>query len=518
RPANARFETRDKGTLLIMTITATDAKSPLVAQWNYQTSLPADLFPKTPVVIPPEAAKRLDAVPGFEATRLSLNDAMMPTGLAWRPDGALVIASLEGRAWLARDSDSDGLEDVVRPFSDELAAPYGTQTAGDAVDVITKYALLRLTDSNGDGFADRVRTLASGWGHTQDYHDWAVGLPRDKNGNYYVAFPCQQDGRDLAAARLRGRAIRLVPPPSSSDQRFRVEEFCAGLRFPMGLALNRQGELFASDNQGNWNPFNELNHLQAGKRYGFINKVERKDGFAPPLTPPSINIPHPWTRSVNGIVFLDTPDAVEKKLGRPLYGPFEGHLVGCEYDTRRLIRMSLERIDGVYQGAAYPFSATPNNRPGFQGPICCAIAPDGDVYVGNIRDSGWGGGSNVGSVVRMKFTGNLPPGIAEARAAADGFHLSFTTAMNASHASAAGNYHVSSYRRTSTPAYGGEDQDRRVERIRVVQLASDGKGARLILASPLATGRVYEIRVKSPPGVSLHPAEAHYTLRRIPNR
>jgi hypothetical protein len=42
-----------------------------------------------------------------------------------------------------------------------------------------------------------------------------------------------------------------------------VERFCGGLRFLMGLAVNKAGDLFASDNQGHYNPFNEINQLTA---------------------------------------------------------------------------------------------------------------------------------------------------------------------------------------------------------------------------------------------------------------
>src|SRR5690606_25966127 len=144
--------------------------------------------------------------------------------------------------------------------------------------------------------------------------------------------------REPAAAHLRGRALRLTPrtPTDESPQRFQIEEVCAGLRFPMGLVRTRSGDLFATDNQGNYNPYNELNHLLPGRHYGFINKLEFHPGERPPLTAPAIDIPHPWTRSVNGICALELSDLA---ASRAAFGPFEGHLVGCEYDTRRLVRM-----------------------------------------------------------------------------------------------------------------------------------------------------------------------------------
>ena len=61
------------------------------------------------------------------------------------------------------------------------------------------------------------------------------------------------------------------------------------------------------------------------------------------------------------------------------------------------------------------------------------VSPTGDLYVGNIRDSGWGGGSNTGSLVRLRWRGDLPAGIAEVRARPGGFAIDFTDAGRSPH-------------------------------------------------------------------------------------
>jgi hypothetical protein len=284
------------------------------------------------------------------------------------------------------------------------------------------------------------------------------------------------------------------------------------------VALSPEGELFTTDNQGNYNPFNELNHLRPGARYGFINKLERGTRISGESESSAIEIPHPWTRSVNGIAFLYTPPAVRESLGRDLFGPFEGHLVGCEYDTRRLIRMSLERIGNTYQGAAYPLSIVPDERePTLLGPLVCTVSPKGDLYVGNIHDSGWGGGANIGSIVRLQPTGDWPLGIAEVRAHAKGLTIQFTDSVDRSAAGDASNYHISCFRRISTPAYGGDDVDRRRATIERLTVGEDSRTVELDV-NPMKAGHVYEIRLGplAPGGGALQPAEAYYTMRQIP--
>lgn len=516
-PGGASWSDGPRGPVVSLTA---DAAGTVACELAYRADLPLDRFPVEPPELPPAPVVKLDVVPGYEVVQLPLPISEMPTGLAWKSDGTLVFCSLKGRVFVASDRDGDGLEDTLAPASDDLAAPYGVAVAGEAIDVINKYALLRLHDDDGDGRAERTEVLVSGWGYTQDYHDWAVGLPRDDEGNYYIGLPCQQDDRSEEAAYLRGTALRARPrdPTGDNPRRYAIDVLCAGLRFPMGLALNRQGALFATDNQGNYNPFNELNHLLPGEHYGFINKLEQRPGFAPPLRAPAIDIPHPLTRSVNGICFLYTPAAVREQIGGERFGPFEGHLVGCEYNNQRLFRMSLELVGETYQGAVYPFDVPAREGgPAFEGPVVCGVGPNGDLYVGNLRDSAWGGGQNTGSIVRIRPDGPLPPGIAEVRAAADGFVVEFTQPVDREKALRADSYAVTSYRRISTPAYGGADVDRGAARVRKVEVSADGKQARLVLGR-LREGFVYEIHVQplASPGQVFHPAEAHYTVRKAP--
>ena len=506
----------EDGSILFPESSAQDGSTTLAL--SYRASLKNDVFaPPPPVKTPPVPREEFESVPGFRAVRLPLDNRPMPTALAWRPDGSLIVASLKGRVLIARDTDGDSLEDTWSVFSDELAAPYGVAAAGDAIDVSTKYAVLRLYDDDRDGRADRSEVVAAGWGHTADYHDWTVGLPSDGAGGYYVGLACQQDKRSREAAALRGVVLRLVAPSGSlkPGERFRLETISGGHRFPMGLARDGDGELFVTDNQGNYNPFNELNHVRPGRRYGFINSIEQSPDFKPPTESPAIEIPHPWTRSVNGITFLNGPAKGDSGDVRP-FGPFTGHLVGCEYDTRRLVRMSLQKIGSTYQGVVYPLTRDdPSGESPFLGPISCAISPRGELYVGGIRDSGWGGGNNHGELVRMTFDAErLAPGIAEVRTTSDGFEIDWTKPLAADRLKQAANYSLSSYRRISTPAYGGNDVDRRDETIERIEVAPDGRRTRLFLQE-LRRGFVYELRVRNltPAGVIFHPAEAHITVR-----
>jgi mono/diheme cytochrome c family protein len=508
---------------------------------KYFSEIPSDQVPHVDTISVPTQARQLSIAPGFVATRLPLPDDIMPSALHFRQSGRLTFGTLKGQVYFTDDADGDGDFDKLHLVADGLPTPYGIHVRRDYPDrhrpdgnthihVLTKDGLWLIDPGLESNLSTRRELVASGWGMTDDYHDWAVGLVPGENSEYYIALPCQQDQRNVAAAKHRGQVLKLVPrAPTLDDPRFPglfdLEVVSSGHRFPMGLARNRDGELFVTDNQGNYNPFNELNHVRPGAHFGFINALEKEKGFKPPrLDKPAVDIPHPWTRSVNGICFLETPP--ELLAGIPLaeraghgFGPLEGHLVGCEYDTRALIRMSLQKVGDTYQGAAYPLSIPPDNvEDGLLGPIVCAVSPKGELYVGNIRDSGWGAGNNVGDIVRIKIEPDkLPCGIAEVRATSEGFTIDFFRPVERTKALEAANYSIASYRRESTPAYGGPNLDRRSEKIQSLELSEDGQRVTIKLAD-LRAGFLYEFQLKPlTRGKELfHPAEAHYTLNQIP--
>src|SRR5262249_29529507 len=149
---------------------------------------------KTPVVRSPQRKPRvLPAVAGYEVTRLPLDDGPMPTALAWH-NGKLFVASLNGGIYVAEDSDGDGLPDRYRRFGDYLSAPFGLLSDGKDLLVTHRHELLRLKN---DG--RRSEVVATGWGVSADYHDWAVGPVRDAAGRYYLSLSCQEDARPSAA-------------------------------------------------------------------------------------------------------------------------------------------------------------------------------------------------------------------------------------------------------------------------------------------------------------------------------
>lgn len=468
--------------------------------------------PSAPSTIRPPV-EPVTTVPGYEGQRLPLPRSIMPTALTWTKSGALAFCSLKGEVYIARDSDGDGLEDKLELYDEGLAAPYGIIADGDDLLVAHKPELLRLRDTDGDGRADVRQVLAEGWGYNDNYHDWTFGIVRDSKGNLYVGLGSDyaQPGRPRESSRWRGKVLRIDPAG-------KITPMGHAFRYPTGLAITPDDQIFVSDNQGVGNTFNEINHLVEGGRYGVPSLYE--EPYDGPILNPAIQVPHPWTRSVNGLFFLPASLPGQQKPGANRFGPFAGQGIGCEYDSRFLMRFSLQRIGATYQGAAYPFSLPPekNATGGFLGTLCGGVSPSGDIYIGSIHDSGWLGGLNVGDLVRLRPQGKLPPGIRELQAQPDGFVIHFTDRVDVAAASRPDQYSISGYTRVWAGAYATPDSGRHKVEVKTAHVSADGLSVQLTV-DRLQENYVYDVtcgRIGTDPNTLLWPATGHYTMNRIP--
>lgn len=464
-----------------------------------------------PVIVPPSTprlmstADQITSLPGFEGRRLPIDTAIMPTAMTWLPDGRLAFTSLRGQVWIADDQDNDGSPDTLTLFAEGLAAPYGIQADGSSILVSHKPEILRLTDSNNDGRADEFSVFASGWGFSDDYHDWTTAMARNQNGDYFVGLGSDysQNNRQADNDRWRGTILKV-------NSAGIVTPIAFSMRFPMGLAFDGQNRLFATDNQGVQNTFNEINHIVEGRHYGVPSRYETAKDVTAEI--PALMVPHPWTRSVNSITFFPPNYAVPE---------LAGHGIGCEYDTRCLIRFTVQDVNGTVQGASYRFSLPdqPGGGSNFVGPVSSAIGPDGALYIGSIWDSGWQGGTNTGTIERMVPGKRMPNGIREIQATPHGFEVSFFHPVNASKATDVNNWSLQSYTRSWGGSYATPDSDRHPIVPAALTVSDDYKTV-AIQTTELKAGYVYEISVKQPldesASADFWPAEGHYSMKVVP--
>jgi len=435
-------------------------------------------------------------LPGYTGTRLQLSHKTMPTAFAWDANGNAVFTSLEGHIYRIV-----GAPPQLEIIASGLSSPFGVLRDGNDLVVAHKPELLRLKNAAVGEVTGR-ELVADGWGVTDNYHDWITGPVRDKAGNLFLGIGSDysQPERDRKRTKWRGKILRI-------NQAGEVDAIAHEHRYPIGIALDAEDRLFTSDQQGVQNTFNEINHVQTGRYYGVPSQRDETANENP--TRAAVQIPHPWTRSVNGLFFLP----------RDMESPFAGHGIGCEYNGKFLMRFTVHEVNGALQGATYPFSRNTfkDESTTFLGPICGAVSPSGDLYIGSIHDSGWLGGLNTGEVVQLKRTGEIPNGIREVTATKNGFRIRMVRPVSKEKAADLKNYSITGYTRVWKGSYGTDNSGTYSPELTGIRINDAGDLINIDVAG-FKERFVYELNIGDITinGAELFPAFAAYSMNSIP--
>lgn len=384
-----------------------------------------------------------------------------------------------------------------------------------------------MRDSDGDGVADEYLTAAKGWGVSGNYHEYAYGPAFDAKGNLWVTLN-QTLGKPVKMAGVRDtefpwRGWSMMKPADGGP----IKPVSAGLRSPFGIAANHEGDIFATDQQGNWWGTNPLIHLQPGVFHGHadaLRDVERPESpvkhpgklpsgitvaeaisKVPGYKPPAVWFPYNKVGASTTGLICDTTGGK--------FGPFENQFFVGEFTYAFVSRVFLEKIGGEYQGACFHF------RRGMQSAVLSLeFLPDGQLVIGE-SNRGWNSiGTRSFGLERLEWTGETPFEIKTMEAQSDGFKLAFTKPVDPDTARNPASFRMTSYTYNYHSSYGSDEVDSAEIPISEIRVSDDGLTATLVCEG-LREGYVHELRapgVRSAEGQQLLHAEAFYTLNRVP--
>lgn len=441
-------------------------------------------------------------------------------GMQLLPNGRLAVSTRRGEIWLVENPLSNDLSQVkFSRFAHGLHEVLGLAWKDGWLYATQRGEVSRLKDADGDGVADRFETVNDDWEINGDYHEYAFGSKFDKDGNIWVVL-CLT-GSFSSQNKYRGWCLRITPEGKSIPT-------CSGIRSPGGIGANAVGDMFYTDNQGPWNGTCGLKHLRPGsfqghpdgnKWYSLCESVmgpapeSPKSGSRfmteaariPQYEPPVILFPYAKMGQSAAGIGCDT------SAGK--FGPFAGQLFVGDITNSTVMRCFLEQVDGHYQGACFPF------RSGLaSGCLSLEFMPDGSMFVGG-TNRGWGSrGPKPFSLERLTWTGKTPFEIREMRAKSDGFELVFTEPADRATAENVESYSLKTYTYIFQSGYGSPEVDHSNCTVSKVEVAGDGKSARLIVEG-LQAGNIHELSakgVRSAGGLPLLHSDAYYNLNRIP--
>lgn len=440
----------------------------------------------------------------------------------------VVLSTRRGEVWwldgaFDREATDRAKTDVKFTLATEgLQEPLGLLWHEGWLYAACRGELVRMQDKDGDDTLDTFETVSDAWPLSGNYHEYNFGPALAPDGSFWITTNKPFGVQPFGLAKWRGFGLEIRPDGTTTPR-------VAGLRSPAGIGAAPWGDLFYTDNQGEWCGASKLALLAPGTFQGHPHGVFSTTDERWPYTPideqdvpnrvlmptvqatvPTFRLPAVWFpydemgRSPSGFAW----DQTEGK-----FGPFAGQLfVGDQYDAS-VMRVDLEQVDGVWQGACFPF------RRGLpSGVIRIAFGPDGSLLAG-MSDRGWGSrGAVTEGVARLCWTGEVPFEVLHMRSTAGGYRLELTQAADPATLADVASYTCESYTYLLHEDYGSPEVDRATPTLTSATPSPDGLAVELSFDG-LREGYVHELRlpgVRSAQGEPLLHPRAYHTLVRRP--
>jgi cytochrome c551/c552 len=468
-------------------------------------------------------------------------------GVTMMPNGSMALATRRGDIWVVENPSSRN--PYFRKFASGLHEVLGLVYKDGSFYCAQRGELTKLTDKNGDGKADSYETVHA-WEVSGHYHEYSFGPKIAPDGGFFVsgnvAFGDEEWWRGEARAKTRGSIFKIY-----EDGRY--EPWAAGMRSPAGLGMI-DGELFYSDNQGDWMGSGGIWHVKKGAFVGHPaslkwttmqnspvklteeqffaerdnRKVKNATGYYikpenvvdekfkmlyelrekyPMVQTPVVWLPH-------GILGISNSEIIRDETNGD-FGPFAGQVFIGDQGQSKIMRVFMEKVNGEFQGAAWDF------RGGFQsGVMRMTFSPDGSMFVGE-TNRGWGsaGDANQG-LQRLVWNGKVPFEMLTCKAMPDGFEINFTMPVDRKSAEDLASIAASSFIYKHHPVYGSPPVNKQDLKIKGVKLSEDAKTLRIVIDG-LRPYYIHELNLEGLRSATnswslVHPT-VYYTLNAIPD-
>ena len=480
----------------------------------------------TPIILADEDLGAMWGSAKEEAKYYPIVNISIPTGVPMRPgsfeflpDGRLAVGTRRGDIYFIKGALDTPPMSEYHLFASGQDEIFALAWKDGAMTATTWGEVTRISDIDGDGVADRYDTLTSNWGYAEG-HEFAFGSKHDPEGNIWVALGLS--GSYESHNLFRGWAMKVTP----SGKMIPVS---SGLRSPGGVGANAAGAMFAIESQGPWNGCCSLKHLKEG---GFLGHPASYNWypFAPGVKAPELK---PNSNSRMGVekkrVKELVPPAVKFpyiKMGRSIsgfrlnktggkFGPFDNQLFLGDYSLSLVMRATTEQINGVWQGACYPF------REGLAtGIMNVEFSPKGQLFAGGFTTSRqWPvRGAEPFAIQRIDWNGVVPFEIKEINIKKDGFLMTFTKPVDKAVAARTDVYHITTYTHIYHGAYGSPEVDQTTARVARAVPAADGLSV-MVHLEKITEDHIHDFdltKMISKDGQHLLHKKAYYTVNEIP--
>jgi len=441
-------------------------------------------------------------------------------GMAFNDKGQLGVATRRGEVWLLDNPETNTPK--YNRFASGLHEALGLAYRDGSFFTAQRPELTELRDSDGDGEADIFKSLFN-WDLSGNYHEYSFGPILLPNGDMIVTLNCGFSRGAVSLRKWRGWMLKITPEG-------KMTPIAAGLRSPAGIALNKNGDIFYSENQGGWVGSGRVSHVEVGDfmghpeslkwtederspikfKYNNFDRTKRKGETMydraqkmPELKLPSVWFPH-------AIIGISTSGM---KVIPDNFGPYAGQMIVGDQGHSLVMRMSQEKVNGVYQGACFPFL-----KDFKAGVLRLEWSDKSHLYVG-MTSRGWSsGGKEPYGLKRVEWTGKTPFDIKHIAVTTTGFEIEFTKPIDKKTAKDVNSYSITDFNYNYWRPYGSPIINKEGRTIQKVKILAGGTKVRLDL-DRMKLGNIFQIKtegVKEIGGGDLVNDIGYYTLNQLP--
>ena len=249
----------------------------------------------------------------------------------------MAVCSWDGDVWIV-DGFLNGAQLTWQRIASGLFQPLGLKIVDDKIHVTCRDQLAVLHDLNGDGEIDFYECLNNDHQVTEHFHEFAMGLQTDADGNFYYA----KSGRHALEAVVPHHGTLLQVSKDGS----RTEILATGFRAANGVCLNPDGSFVVTDQEGFWNPKNRINWVTLdpggkpkfyGNMFGYHDVTDTSDDA---MEPPLCWITNAFDRSPAELLWVNSDR----------WGPLNGSLLNLSYGYGKVFLVPHENVGGTDAG------------------------------------------------------------------------------------------------------------------------------------------------------------------------
>ncbi len=373
-----------------------------------------------------------------------------------------VMCTTDGDVWRVTGLTNENGDLRWRRIASGLFQPLGIKVLNEKIYVTCRDQLVLLRDLNGDGETDYYESFNHDHQVTDHFHEFAMGLQADKEGNLYYA----KSGRHAREALIPQHGTLLKVSKDGS----KTEIIATGFRAANGVCINPDGSFIVTDQQGYWNPMNRVNWIEGkGKFYGNMwGYNPPKDSTNAGMEPPMVWIDMEFDRSPSELLWVDS-----KK-----WGSLNGKLLSFSYGFGKIQLVLNEEVNGQRQGGVIDLPGVKFRSGVMRGRF---NPEDGHLYACGM--SAWGTSQTMrgGDFYRLRYSGKPLSLPVQLSAEADGIKLSFASELDENKSKDFSNFEAQTWSIVRSRKYGSERYNTQTLKIAEVIISMDRKSVKLKL-------------------------------------